>query len=46
MTRTLFIGLDGATFTVLDSLTSADASGDVVMPCLARLIASAGRLLK
>lgn len=43
MTRTLFIGLDGATFTVLDSLTSPDASGEVVMPCLARLTANGVR---
>jgi len=43
MTRTLFIGLDGATFTVLDSLTGADASGEIVMPFLGRLIAGGVR---
>jgi len=43
MTRTLFIGLDGATYTVLDSLTTPDADGDVVMPFFARLIANGVR---
>lgn len=34
MTSTLFIGLDGATFTVLDALTSPDKDGKVTMPFL------------
>lgn len=38
MTRTLFIGLDGATFTVLDHLTSGKAPEGVVMPFLKRLM--------
>lgn len=32
MTSTLFIGLDGATFTVLDALTAPDENGEIVMP--------------
>lgn len=38
--RTLLIGLDGATFTVLDDLT---AGGSPVMPFLAQLLASGAR---
>ena len=46
MTRTLFIGLDGATFTVLDRLTAPDPStGAVVMPCLARLMRTGTRAI-
>jgi predicted AlkP superfamily phosphohydrolase/phosphomutase len=37
VSKTLFIGLDGATFTVLDHLT-ADGAGGVAMPCLKHLI--------
>ncbi|MBF0334845.1 MAG: alkaline phosphatase family protein [Alphaproteobacteria bacterium] len=40
MTRTLFIGLDGATFTILDELTSDPYGEGVTMPFLAGLIAS------
>lgn len=40
--RTLFIGMDGATFTVLDQLTSA-AAGAPVMPFLGRLFAEGCR---
>jgi predicted AlkP superfamily phosphohydrolase/phosphomutase len=43
MTRTLFIGLDGATFTVIDWLTDERAPGGAVMPCLARLMANGVR---
>jgi len=43
MTRTLFIGLDGATFTVLDRLVARQPDGTVVMPCLARLIENGAR---
>lgn len=39
-TRTLFIGMDGATFTVLDDLTSGDAP---VMPFLASLFKNGAR---
>lgn len=38
MVRTLFVGLDGATYTVLDDLTRADGEGGPVMPCLKRLL--------
>ena len=39
MSRTLFIGLDGATFTVIDRLTALDPhSGVVVMPFLKRIL--------
>lgn len=38
MTRTLFIGLDGATFTVLDDLTGDKTGRGVVMPFLKNLI--------
>jgi len=37
--KTLFIGMDGATFTVLNDLTSA-AAGEPVMPFLAKIFAS------
>jgi predicted AlkP superfamily phosphohydrolase/phosphomutase len=37
-TDTLFIGLDGATFTVLDTLIGKDPRRGVVMPCLKRVI--------
>lgn len=40
MTRTLLIGLDGATFTVLDPLMRPDADGNVVMPFLAGIVES------
>ena len=40
--KTLFIGMDGATFTVLNDLTSA-ASGVPVMPFLARIFAGGSR---
>jgi len=43
MTGTLFVGLDGATFTVLDQLTRPDANGHVAMPFLARMIAGGSR---
>ena len=38
MTRTLFIGLDGATFTLLDAFTREQPGEGVVMPALARLM--------
>jgi len=38
MVSTLLIGLDGATFTVLDALTSDRAGDGVVMPFLARIL--------
>jgi predicted AlkP superfamily phosphohydrolase/phosphomutase len=37
-TRTLFIGMDGATFTVLDDLTKASLDAEPVMPFLAELM--------
>ena len=40
--RTLFIGLDGATFTVLDDLTRPSEGGPV-MPFLARIFAGGSR---
>lgn len=40
--RTLFIGMDGATFTVLDELTRP-ASGEPVMPFLAQVFAGGSR---
>ncbi len=40
--RTLFIGMDGATFTVLDDLTKANGSKPV-MPFLARIYAEGSR---
>ena len=40
--RTLFIGMDGATFTVLNDLTNP-AVGEPVMPFLARIFASGSR---
>ena len=40
--RTLFIGMDGATFTVLDDLV-ADREGGPVMPNLARIFADGTR---
>lgn len=43
MTRTLFIGLDGCTFTVLDHLTSDLPECGVVMPCLKRLMEGGAR---
>lgn len=41
--RTLFIGLDGATFTVLDALSSAANGGEPVMPFLARMYRGGAR---
>lgn len=41
--RTLFIGMDGATFTVLDDLTKAANGGQPVMPFLARIFAEGTR---
>jgi predicted AlkP superfamily phosphohydrolase/phosphomutase len=41
--RTLFIGMDGATFTVLDDLTKAANGGEPVMPFLARVFAEGSR---
>jgi predicted AlkP superfamily phosphohydrolase/phosphomutase len=38
MTQTLFIGLDGATFTVLDALTESQEGGPATMPFLRSLI--------
>lgn len=38
MARTLFIGLDGATFTLLDAFTRESPGEGVVMPTLARLM--------
>jgi predicted AlkP superfamily phosphohydrolase/phosphomutase len=38
MTRTLLIGLDGATYTVLEPLMRKDAMGQVVMPFLAEIV--------
>jgi predicted AlkP superfamily phosphohydrolase/phosphomutase len=38
MTRTLFIGLDGATFTLIDPFTTDRTGAGVVMPTLARLM--------
>ena len=38
MTKTLFIGLDGATFTLLDAFTLDQPGEGVVMPTLARLM--------
>jgi len=43
VTRTLFIGLDGCTFTVLDSLTSDLPGSGVVMPFLKRLMERGAR---
>jgi predicted AlkP superfamily phosphohydrolase/phosphomutase len=43
MTRTLFIGLDGATFTVLDELTSDLPGIGVTMPFLKQLMESGTR---
>lgn len=40
--RTLFIGMDGATFTVLNDLTK-NTDGEPVMPFLARIFASGSR---
>jgi predicted AlkP superfamily phosphohydrolase/phosphomutase len=37
VSKTLFIGLDGATFTVIDRMT-ADSPDGVAMPCLKRLM--------
>ena len=45
MTRTLFIGLDGATYTVLDSLTKATADGEIVMPFMRQVMANGARAL-
>lgn len=41
--RTLFIGMDGATFTVLNDLTKPVDGGDVVMPFLAKIFAGGAR---
>ncbi|MEM7740982.1 MAG: alkaline phosphatase family protein [Pseudomonadota bacterium] len=38
MTQTLFIGMDGATFTVLDQLTNDPYGEGVVMPFMARVM--------
>lgn len=38
MTKTLFIGLDGATFTLLDALTAEQADTGVVMPFLKQFL--------
>ena len=43
MLRTLFIGLDGATFTILDQLTGPLPGTGVVMPFLAKFMASGAR---
>src|SRR5262244_2747200 len=45
MTRTLFIGLDGATYTVLDSLTETTHDGEVVMPFMRQIMANGARAL-
>jgi predicted AlkP superfamily phosphohydrolase/phosphomutase len=42
--KTLFIGMDGATFTVLNDLTRADATTDgAVMPFMAKVLAGGAR---
>jgi predicted AlkP superfamily phosphohydrolase/phosphomutase len=41
--RTLFIGMDGATFTVLDDLTKSSQGAPPVMPFLARVFAGGSR---
>lgn len=41
--RTLFIGMDGATFTVLDDLTKAQPGKEAVMPFLGRIFAGGAR---
>ena len=38
MTRTILLGLDGATFTALTPLIDGSAAEGVVMPCLAKLV--------
>jgi predicted AlkP superfamily phosphohydrolase/phosphomutase len=43
MTRTLLIGMDGATFTVLDALTSSTDGREPVMPFLARIYRGGAR---
>ncbi|HOW74846.1 MAG TPA: alkaline phosphatase family protein [Candidatus Competibacteraceae bacterium] len=43
MIRTLFIGLDGATFTLLDVLTQPASDGEIVMPFLRSFIAGGTR---
>ncbi|MCP5159632.1 MAG: alkaline phosphatase family protein [Gammaproteobacteria bacterium] len=43
MTRTLFLGLDGATFHILDDLTCARPGQDVVMPFLGQFMAQGFR---
>lgn len=43
MTTTLFIGLDGATYTVLDELTRDIPGAGITMPCLKRLMESGVR---
>jgi predicted AlkP superfamily phosphohydrolase/phosphomutase len=42
-TTTLFIGLDGATFTILDALTAAGNGSKPVMPFLSKLYRSGAR---
>jgi Uncharacterized conserved protein len=42
-TRTLFIGLDGCTYTVLDAMTREQPCAGVVMPNLARIMAEGSR---
>jgi len=43
MERTLFIGLDGATFSILDDLVSEGPHGPAVMPYLGRLMSEGYR---
>jgi predicted AlkP superfamily phosphohydrolase/phosphomutase len=38
MVQTLFVGMDGATFTIIDNLTSDQPGQGVVMPCLKGLL--------
>ena len=42
-TKTLLIGLDGATFTILDSLTAQHGEAEVTMPFLASLYSKGSR---
>jgi predicted AlkP superfamily phosphohydrolase/phosphomutase len=43
MARTVFIGLDGATFTLMDALTQPNADGEIVMPFLRSFMAGGTR---
>jgi predicted AlkP superfamily phosphohydrolase/phosphomutase len=45
MTRVLFIGLDGATFSVLDHVTSDQPGVGVIMPFLRRLMSEGARAI-